>query len=91
MIYDILKKYGLMLAAVAIFSVVAGNILVDKVADKVIEKLEKPYSPSPYGPGLDPDKLDGYKSGDKNTTENLETKKLNWIDAWENSRQDLNQ
>lgn len=35
-----------------------GNAIVDKVANKVIEKLQKEYSPSPYGPGIDPDKLD---------------------------------
>lgn len=35
-----------------------GKFLVDKVADKVIQKLQKDYSPSPYGPGIDPDKLD---------------------------------
>jgi len=32
--------------------------LVDKVADRVIQKLQTEYSPSPYGPGIDPDKLD---------------------------------
>ena len=35
-----------------------GNVFVDFVADRVIEKLEKDYSPSPYGPGIDPDKVD---------------------------------
>lgn len=34
------------------------KIFVDKVADKVIYKLQKDYSPSPYGPGIDPDKID---------------------------------
>jgi len=37
---------------------VAEKFLVDKVADLVIQKLQKDYSPSPYGPGIDPDKLD---------------------------------
>jgi len=44
-----------------IFLVVVGlskDYLIDKLADRVIEKLQKPYSPSPYGPGVDPDKLD---------------------------------
>jgi len=43
------------------FLVVVGlskDYLIDKLADRVIEKLQKPYSPSPYGPGVDPDKLD---------------------------------
>lgn len=34
------------------------KVFVDKVADRVIQKLQKDYSPSPYGPGIDPDKLD---------------------------------
>jgi len=34
------------------------KVFVDKVADRVIHKLQKDYSPSPYGPGIDPDKLD---------------------------------
>lgn len=37
------------------------KVLVDKVADRVIQKLQKEYSPSPYGPGIDPDKLDPEK------------------------------
>ena len=36
---------------------VGSNVILDKVADSVIEKLEKEYSPSPYGPGFDPDKV----------------------------------
>ncbi len=34
-----------------------GKFVVDKVADRVIQKLQKEYSPSPYGPGLDPDRI----------------------------------
>jgi hypothetical protein len=37
---------------------VGGKLFVDKVADVVVEKLKKEYSPSPYGPGIDPDKID---------------------------------
>jgi hypothetical protein len=37
---------------------IGSNFLVDKVAEKVIQKLQKDYSPSPYGPGFDPDKID---------------------------------
>ena len=33
------------------------GVMVDKTADRVIEKLQKEYSPSPYGPGIDPDKV----------------------------------
>lgn len=38
-----------------------GKSFVNKVSDRVIEKLQKEYSPSPYGPGIDPDKLDAEK------------------------------
>jgi hypothetical protein len=34
------------------------KVFVEKVADRVIYKLQKDYSPSPYGPGIDPDKID---------------------------------
>jgi hypothetical protein len=37
---------------------IGGKFVVDRVADRVIEKLFKEYSPSPYGPGVDPDKTD---------------------------------
>lgn len=33
------------------------KVLVNKTADQVIEKLQKDYSPSPYGPGFNPDKV----------------------------------
>jgi hypothetical protein len=40
------------------------KFLIDATADRVIEKLQKSYSPSPYGPGFDPDKInpDGLKA-----------------------------
>lgn len=55
------------LLAVTIFNLtffVAGKFLIDKAAERVIEKLQKDYSPSPYGPGLDPDKMspEGFKA-----------------------------
>jgi hypothetical protein len=37
---------------------IGGKFFIDKVADVVVEKLKKDYSPSPYGPGIDPDKID---------------------------------
>ena len=32
-------------------------VTVNRVTDKVIERLQKEYSPSPYSPGFDPDKV----------------------------------
>ena len=46
------------LVGVLLIAVVGGNFFVNKVADRVIQRLQKEYSPSPYGPGLDPDKID---------------------------------
>lgn len=41
---------------IGVFAV--GKLVVHKAANEVIERLEKEYSPSPYGPGFDPDKVD---------------------------------
>lgn len=46
------------LSAVMIVVGIGNKAFVDKIADRVIKKLQKDYSPSPYGPGVDPDKLD---------------------------------
>ena len=48
----------LVLGGFLLVVVVGGNKIVDKIADRVIQNLQKDYSPSPYGPGIDPDKLD---------------------------------
>lgn len=48
---------AVLFGAMLLFSV-GFNVLVDRVADRVIHKIYKDYSPSPYGPGVDPDKLD---------------------------------
>jgi hypothetical protein len=37
--------------------VLASNLLVNKVSDKVIQELKRTYTPGPYDPGFDPDKL----------------------------------
>ena len=46
------------LAALLLFLVLGNKIVIDKVADRVIQKLQKEYSPSPFAPGFDPDKID---------------------------------
>lgn len=52
------KKILITLTISLIFVLFAGNTMVDKIVNRVIQKLQKEYSPSPYGPGFDPDKLD---------------------------------
>jgi hypothetical protein len=44
---------GLVLGAV----IVGGKVVIDKVTTKVIQKLQKDYSPGPYAPGFDPDRV----------------------------------
>jgi len=45
--------------AILFLGLVFGHkIIIDKVADRVIYKLQKEYSPSPFSPGFDPDKID---------------------------------
>ena len=54
------KKFLWAIAALTVFNVsiyLFSPLIVDIVADRVIEKLEREYSPSPYGPGIDPDKV----------------------------------
>lgn len=54
------KKLFWVLVIVTIFNVgafIVGKVIVDRAADRVIQKLQKEYSPSPYGPGFDPDKV----------------------------------
>jgi hypothetical protein len=80
------KKYFLIIGVLFTSMVMIGvcdKFLVDKVAERVIRKLQKQYSPSPYGPGFDPDKLDL----EKIKTVPLKTKyEGSWEDSWENIR-----
>lgn len=68
-----------------------GKVLVDKVAIKVIEKLQKEYSPSPYGPGLDPDRVNveairQQKKYFEMKRRNAEGQNVSWRDEWEKDR-----
>lgn len=95
------KKYFVEIGLLCTFMVVIaiGNrLLVDKITEKVIQKLQKKYSPSPYGPGFDPDKLDLEKIKNlpvKPVQEKVVPPKAvpqktqyeeSWEDRWENSR-----
>ena len=37
---------------------IGGKVFMDRVVDATVARLKKEYSPSPYGPGIDPDKID---------------------------------
>lgn len=56
----------LILSFLIIFTLTFSNKIINiaiqnhynEIADAMIKKLQKEYSPSPYGPGIDPDKVD---------------------------------
>lgn len=58
----ILKLSVVFLYLVLIVGVSFYSRLVDKIQSEAvrgtIEEIKRSYSPSPYGPGLDPDKVD---------------------------------
>lgn len=95
-------KNNKMVWVVAIFTVLnlafffGSKFIINKTADKVIEKLQKEYSPSPYGPGIDPDKVDPdalrkqrlyfelrQRAG---TTTSSNSQVVSWRDVWEKDR-----
>jgi hypothetical protein len=54
------NKWVWIIVGVTIFNVVLfgmSELIVRRTTNKVIERLQKEYSPSPYGPGIDPDKV----------------------------------
>jgi len=97
---DDLKKNKLFWVAI-IFAVLnfggffVSKFVISKTTDKVIEKLQKEYSPSPYGPGLDPDKVDPeslknqkvYFELRKNENQDVVTNQnVIWRQDWEQDR-----
>ena len=61
----------IVVTVINIGSFMIGGLVIDTITNRVIEKLQKEYSPSPYGPGLDPDKVDP-RSVDQNRAIYLE-------------------
>jgi hypothetical protein len=74
------------LSVVLVAIVLGNNYIVNKIADKVIQKLQKDYSPSPYGPGFDPDKIDIEKIQKKQKNKVIILEKNDWNEEWEKSR-----
>ena len=73
------------------------KVIIEKAAERAIQKLQKEYSPSPYGPGIDPDKIniDGVKviNTEINNFKQLDSSISNhfnesekWREEWEKSR-----
>lgn len=74
-----------------------GKFMVEKVTDRVIEKLQRDYSPSPYSPGFDPDKINPVDSGlshgnflnhmiASNKDDSEFENKVTWRSIWETER-----
>lgn len=53
---NLLIASGVLLGFI-LFLVVVNNFVVDKVAERVIQELKRSYTPGPYDPGFDPDKV----------------------------------
>lgn len=88
---DVLQTLAVIFVSLFLGSILFGGMFMDRLADKVIERMEKPYSPSPYGPGLDPDKLDGYRTTIEDLSgEPVKFDGLEWTERWEMSRRDVN-
>jgi hypothetical protein len=45
------------LAVLIVALAIQSQILTERITNKVIQKLQREYGPSPYGPGFDPDKV----------------------------------
>ena len=79
------------LTLIVLFIGFGNKLIVDKITDQVILKLQKDYCPSPYGPGLDPDKIDPDKIIKKDQLKNIkkvtfEEKPVEWDINWEKQR-----
>lgn len=83
---DMLKVVAFVVIGLLLGSMMFGGMIMDRLADKVIDRMDKPYSPSPYGPGLDPDRLDGHRTRliIENDGEPVKFDEK----AWESSRQE---
>ena len=95
---DLLKNKLLWVVVAVMFigmgTMLVSNVVIDKVADRVIEKLKQDYSPSPYDPGFNPDKVNRdalqkvFFPEEPNVVEmktSLE-ESSNWLASWEQAR-----
>ena len=90
---DSLKKnklvvFVLLLTFINVGFFVGKDIIINKIADRVIEKLKR-YSPYPYGPAFDPDKISPQsfnKMEDKIVDFPQDGKNVSWRENWERER-----
>lgn len=66
------------------------DALIDKTANEVIRRLRANYTPGPYAPGLDPDKIDPKALSQParlvSEPPPVPARYSNWSDAWEAQR-----
>jgi hypothetical protein len=77
------------LLVVFVVLIVFNNAIVERTANRVIEKLHKQYAPGPYAPGFDPDKVnpDLWKDSSKSVVSSIELKDPTvWEEDWESQR-----
>jgi hypothetical protein len=82
------KKFILpviVLVAALFIGVVVSEVVIRKISDRVINRLKREYTPGPYSPGFDADKLNpNYMQNPQSLPENQKTQ---WNeDMWEKSR-----
>lgn len=53
----ILINWALGLFAALVLTLLLNNLLVDKITNRVMDELKRSYTPGPYDPGFDPDKV----------------------------------
>jgi|SaaInlV_100m_DNA_2_1039680.scaffolds.fasta_scaffold02148_6 hypothetical protein len=76
------------IAVALLFVSLAGPVIVDRITDKVVERLMKDYSPGPYFPGIDPDKVNPNIWRDKTANKAIRFEpENNWESQWEEQRQ----
>ena len=84
-----LKKNKIFWIFAIVTGLFLGSIVMEKViVSRVITRLQKDYSPSPYGPGMDPDKISS-KSAQLHNSETIVPSinvQQNWETSWEKSR-----
>lgn len=76
------------IAAAVLFVSLAGPVVIDRITDKVVERLMKDYSPGPYFPGIDPDKVNPNIWRGETVNKAIQFKQEdNWESQWEEQRQ----
>ena len=79
-------------AAIIIGLLIVAPVMIDKITDSVIDKIQKKYAPGPYAPGFDPDKVnpDFWRTQpppQKQPSKAADIKPKDWNQMWEKYRE----